>query len=772
MFSDVHAPYLTDCGHHLCSKCCDHLLNSGTTECPQCRDPKGLSNARCDKYLRMVKSLQVRCPEYKEGCEWVGELKDLQDHLDHHRKSNHEIQIGSLYIEPNAAKISLGVSVSMNIINIGTQGYPGVGKTSVLDLAMGKDPAATRTSTDCVDPPSRYLMIDSATEGVKWEHVTKEKMFEMVCEAMKKTIEESTPDNAEEEPTALMASQSTSDIEHEKLPSQESNSISLDEPADDSSNSGFNLFPELVEKLSTSKSSGTIFNSHWVMVTDCGGQPPFLDAAALFLRNSCLQIFPVKLNEPLSKTPEITFFYKDVPATFDEGCISLPYKQIVETLAKSVASIQPPHTPSATKCPKGAKFTIVGTFKDKAHECSENKELILKQVLEPYEPFQVKLDKKVILSVNAVAESKKERKESAKNLRRLIKKADASMKVDVKLGRFGFLLSILTIAEDEHKAVLTIDECYKLGDTLGMNKSETKETIQFFHDISLIMYFDTPKLRDYVIIDTKPVLNNLSRLISASFLNEEFLADHYDIELPSGTKELLLLHGRFSTDTLEKCVEFSEPITLSFFLDILEYVKITVAIDKEYFMPCALSYSPEANLSESSPPWVIRLQVKRQDVKEYVPIPVGYLPAMVVFLLTEFSSHFSTDRCQRQYRNKIVIEYDSGGSISLVERHLQLEVHYSGLDKLPRECTTIRNLVLESIRLTEEKLHIIQEGEGAITKVDSFLCSCGEDHTCAYNPRSRILKCEKTKKLFDLEPLHLLWLGLLLAYSLPQCMYA
>ena len=54
---------------------------------------------------------------------------------------------------------------------------------------MGKDPAPTRTSTDFVDPPSRYLMIDSATEGVEWENVTTDKMFQMVCEAMKKIDE-------------------------------------------------------------------------------------------------------------------------------------------------------------------------------------------------------------------------------------------------------------------------------------------------------------------------------------------------------------------------------------------------------------------------------------------------------------------------------------------------------------------------------------------------------------------------------------------------------
>ena len=704
-------------------------------------------------------------------------------------------------MDPDVVKKSLGVSVTMEITNVGTQGYPGIGKTSVLDLAMGKDHAPTRTSTDCVDPPSRYLMIDSATEGVEWENVTTDTMFKLVCEAMKKTIEDdlpsqassipSLPDLAESDnPTTATASQFTV---HE-LPSQASNVPSAVEPAsspDVSPYSGFTVFPELLKELSTSDSSGVIFNSHWMMVTDCGGQPPFLDAAALFLRNSCLQIFPVKLNEPLNKRPEFSYFNEGVQFSFDEDCVPLTHKQIIETLAKSVASIQPPYTPSATKCPKGAKFTIVGTFEDEAHKCNETveeKESILKEVLQPYERFQVQLRKKVILPVNAVAidtESKKERTESAKKLRRLFKKANVSMKVDVKLRWFGFLLSLLTIAEDEHKAVLTLNECYKLGESLGMDKSETKEAIRFFHDISLIMHFDTPKLRDSVIIDTKPVLNKLSRIISVSFLDEDFLADHYDIELPSRAKELLQYRGRFSRDTLKKCVKFTEPITLQFFLDILEHVKIAVTINKksstnnksEYFIPCALSYAPEASLSVSSPPWVIRLRVRQGVEDDYIPIPVGYLPAVVVFLLTEFLSHFSTNLHHQQYRNMIKLRYKRGGFVYLIERHLQLEIYFTCFEQLPEYCATIRKHVLESIRLTEEKLHIIQEGEGAITKVDSFLCSCGKGsahHTCAYNSFSGILECtesEETGERCKLDPQHKLWLGECTLHSL-HCLLA
>ena len=689
------------------------------------------------------------------------------------------------YIDPDVAKTSLGEKVEMEITNVGTQGYPGIGKTSVLDLAMGKNPVSTRSSTDCVDPPSRYLMIDSCSkEGVEWENVTTGKMFKLVCEAMKKTIEDYPPDIAVSDEPMAAASQSASDTEHE-LPPQASNytpSLTEPEPSPDvSPYSDFTVFPELLKELSTSESSDVIFKSHWMMVTDCGGQPPFLDAAALFLRNSCLQIFPVKLNEPLSKIPEFSYFNEGVCASFDEECVPLTHKQIIETLAKTVASIQPPYTPSATKCPNGAKFTIVGTFEDEAHKCSETvqqKESILKKVLTPYESFRVQLGKKVILPINAVAidtEIKKVRTESAKKLRRLFKKANVSMKVDVKLRQFGFLLSLLTIAEDEHKTVLTLDECYQLGESLGMDKLETKEAIQFFHDISLIMHFDTPMLRDSVIIDTKPVLNKLSRLISVSFLDENFLADHYDIELPHGAKELLQYSGRFSRDTLEKCAKFTEPSTLNFFLDILEHVKIAVVVNKEseYFMPCALSYAPEASVSQSSPPWVIRLRVRQGDKDVDIPIPVGYLPAVVVFLLTEFSSHFSTDRCQRQYRNMIKLRYKRGGFVYLIERHLQLEIYFSLYEQLPQDRASIRDYVLESIRLTEEKLHIIEEGEGAITKVDSFLCSCGKGsahHTCAYNPLSGILECtesEETGEHCKLVPQHSLWLGECL-YCLPH----
>ena len=86
---------------------------------------------------------------------------------------------------------SLGLNVTMSITNIGTQGYPGVGKTSILDLAVGKKPALERHSTGCVDPPVRYMLIESKEfAGIKWEDVPTAKLFEMLCGAVKKCIDE------------------------------------------------------------------------------------------------------------------------------------------------------------------------------------------------------------------------------------------------------------------------------------------------------------------------------------------------------------------------------------------------------------------------------------------------------------------------------------------------------------------------------------------------------------------------------------------------------
>ena len=71
----VYEPVLTSCGHLFCQNCV-----RGQMECPTCRNE--LQHFRNQRDERKVKSLKVKCPNWKKGCEWQGDLGDTAQHTD------------------------------------------------------------------------------------------------------------------------------------------------------------------------------------------------------------------------------------------------------------------------------------------------------------------------------------------------------------------------------------------------------------------------------------------------------------------------------------------------------------------------------------------------------------------------------------------------------------------------------------------------------------------------------------------------------------------
>ncbi|XP_065917773.1 TNF receptor-associated factor 3-like isoform X2 [Dysidea avara] len=72
-------PYLTVCcGHVLCKSCLDGCI-ANSRACPVCRSKKFKSyiNKQID---RKVRSLLVYCDKKEEGCQWKGEINDVNDH--------------------------------------------------------------------------------------------------------------------------------------------------------------------------------------------------------------------------------------------------------------------------------------------------------------------------------------------------------------------------------------------------------------------------------------------------------------------------------------------------------------------------------------------------------------------------------------------------------------------------------------------------------------------------------------------------------------------
>ena len=84
-------PLLSDCGHHVCRECHERIMASDHAECPTCQELDVLKTARLNKRLqREVYDLKVHCQNKtgtKRGCQWFGELRELEDHLNPAKKS-------------------------------------------------------------------------------------------------------------------------------------------------------------------------------------------------------------------------------------------------------------------------------------------------------------------------------------------------------------------------------------------------------------------------------------------------------------------------------------------------------------------------------------------------------------------------------------------------------------------------------------------------------------------------------------------------------------
>ena len=67
------------CGNEFCQVCIERVQRNGKP-CPLCNEPK-FTTFLHKKLVREVNALVVRCPQKELGCEWKGELGQLQSRL-------------------------------------------------------------------------------------------------------------------------------------------------------------------------------------------------------------------------------------------------------------------------------------------------------------------------------------------------------------------------------------------------------------------------------------------------------------------------------------------------------------------------------------------------------------------------------------------------------------------------------------------------------------------------------------------------------------------
>ena len=67
------------CGNEFCQVCIERVKRDGKP-CPLCNEPN-FATFLHKKLVRKVNALVVFCPQKEQGCEWKGELGQLQSHL-------------------------------------------------------------------------------------------------------------------------------------------------------------------------------------------------------------------------------------------------------------------------------------------------------------------------------------------------------------------------------------------------------------------------------------------------------------------------------------------------------------------------------------------------------------------------------------------------------------------------------------------------------------------------------------------------------------------
>ncbi len=107
-------PRLTECcGQHFCQECLQSWLRKQwpwSKTCPHCRE-KDFVHILDKPVQREINQLKVRCSHHEEGCEWVGELGDLQTHLDS--------QTGCGYVEVECPNNYVGTVTTARLLSKG-----------------------------------------------------------------------------------------------------------------------------------------------------------------------------------------------------------------------------------------------------------------------------------------------------------------------------------------------------------------------------------------------------------------------------------------------------------------------------------------------------------------------------------------------------------------------------------------------------------------------------------------------------------------------------
>ena len=265
-------------------------------------------------------------------------------------------------------------------------GITGSGKTCVTATTLDEDPPQEHDSTPMMQRPVQTLVIH--VDGLKWKRKDPEEIRKVLAAVMKanqlnrpivfvvdtpQTVARPENGSSSSNPSTSSAENEQS-IQHKPLQSIPSRASKGTSPSSqEASDSTFDCLlqtcstdEEFVRLISESEATSEgVLEQNFVHFIDSGGQPQFLEVLPVFLKNTSVCIFVMRLCEALDQLPTVGYYKKgsSVGKTHPSARTNEEiFQQVVRTL-HSFRSMK------STKKPP--KMLVVGTHKDLEHECPQ-----------------------------------------------------------------------------------------------------------------------------------------------------------------------------------------------------------------------------------------------------------------------------------------------------------------------------------------------------------------------------------------------------------------
>ena len=502
-------------------------------------------------------------------------------------------------------------------------GITGSGKTCVTATTLDEDPPQEHDSTPMMQRPVQTVVIH--VDGLKFKRKDPEEIRKVLAAVVKANqlnrpivfVVDNPQPAARPENGSSSSNSSTSSADNEQviqhnhqppIPGQASKRTSPSSQEELES-----IFDSLLQSCSTddefvrliSESEATsegVLEQNFVHFIDSGGQPQFLEVLPVFLKNTSVFIFVMRLCEALDQLPTVGYYKKGCPVGKTHPSARTNeeiFQQVVRTL-HSFRSMK-----STNKPPK---ILVVGTHKDLEHECAQprkekNKKLnsMLSPDLQEYVVYSKRSLDELIFAMNAKNPGDEDKK-VAEEIRRVIMEECVGEPQPIPLHWYLFMQKLQKMAKGLGRKVLKKSECIRIASTVGCDVASCEAALEFFNDLNQLFIFPLI-LPDVVFVDPMVLIEKITELVLFTYELRGGSPDEGKVKATGGEWKKFRDFGRVTAKFLKAFpVHYHEDVfSTKELIHLLRNLLIFGELHKEeWFMPSLLRCLSKSCLKEHS----------------------------------------------------------------------------------------------------------------------------------------------------------------------------